>query len=266
MVTKANPTKNPNEDSSGNLPENSPTNSIRVSSESPNKNSLNSKTKIRVLEKAAQQILGECLGFDEARAYYLILTNRENEIEKEFSYSKKYRLLKNLFSAGAVGKIKPHDKDFFSYMPLPPVFLREKQKAHPEIIAYLENVYIDNHRHLIQETAFSQVILNEISGFILFLIRKFMQENASISGASITNTHLKNHLRDKEKISKVTIMPSNFKTRHIGIIDSKIGFEFSKIRNKESYDYIGYIACRLSNTNNKPSYNSYVESIEQAFD
>lgn len=217
----------------------------------------------KFLKKAAQQILGECLGFDEARAYYLLLTNRDNKIEKEFSYSKKYRLLKNLFSAGAVGKIKPHDKDFFSYMPLPPVFLDSKE--HPEIVNYLEGIYVKNHKKLIGNAVFSQVMLKNINRFVLFLLNHFMKENALISGSSITGSYLEKHLRNTEKISNITIKPSNFKTRHVGIIDSKIGFEFSKIKNKQAYDYIGFIACRVKKSNDKQTYNSHVESIEREF-
>jgi len=80
------------------------------------------------IEKAAQQALSEALGFDEARVYYLFLTKKEKDIEKEFSYSKKYRLLKELFKLGAMGKIKPENQDFFSYILLPPSFLYEERR------------------------------------------------------------------------------------------------------------------------------------------
>ena len=70
----------------------------------------------KFLLKAAQQALSECLGYDESRSYYFLLTKQDKELEQEFSYSKRYRILKNLFELGAVGKFKPEDQDFFTYL------------------------------------------------------------------------------------------------------------------------------------------------------
>lgn len=58
------------------------------------------------LVKAAQLELADILGYDEARAYYLLLKKQETQLESEFSYSKKYRIMKSLFEAGAVAKFK----------------------------------------------------------------------------------------------------------------------------------------------------------------
>jgi hypothetical protein len=212
-----------------------------------------------LLEKAAQQILGESLGFDEGRAYYLILLKKDKDIEKEFSYSKKYRLLKNLFDSGAIGKIKPHDKDFFSYIPLPPSFLDAK-KVPNSIVLFLEGLYIENHKSLLQSTKFSQIILKDLRGFVLFLLKHIMNNEANILGTEITPEHLKSYLEDKEKINSITINSSGFENRHLGIIDNAIGFEFLRIRGRKSYDYIGYITSKKPKENN-----SYLEGIEKEF-
>ena len=227
------------------------------------KNNTKNPNQNNLLEKAAQQILGECLGFDEGRAYYLILLKRDKDLEKEFSYSKKYRLLKNLFDSGAIGKIKQEDREFFSYIPLPPSFLHEKN--HPQsIILFLEELYLEHHRSLLQDTAFSQIILRDVRGFILFLLKHIMKENASILGAGITPSQLSTHIQDKEKIQKITLKPSILKKRHLGIIDNSLGFEFLKIRNKDSYDYIGYIAGKINQKDSKAS-NSYMDGIKAEF-
>jgi hypothetical protein len=66
--------------------------------------------------KAAQQALSEFLGYDEGIVYYSLLTNHSKEIESQFSYSKRYRVMKSLFESGAMAKLKPKNKDSFLYV------------------------------------------------------------------------------------------------------------------------------------------------------
>ena len=87
----------------------------------------------QLLVKAAKQALCETLGFDEGLVYFLLLMKKEEEIEKEFSYSKKYRIFKALFDLGALGKIRSEEKDYFTYILLPPCFLYTEDVEH-EII------------------------------------------------------------------------------------------------------------------------------------
>jgi hypothetical protein len=61
----------------------------------------------------------------------------KKEIEKEFSYSKKYRLMKSLFDHGAVAKFKPEEKDVLNYFLIPPSFL-SIDDIDPDIVNYLE--------------------------------------------------------------------------------------------------------------------------------
>lgn len=187
-----------------------------------------------IMHKAAQHTLCEELGFDEGRAYYLILTRREKELSKDYSHSKKYRLLKNLFKMEALGKIKTEEQDFFSYILLPPTFLRYK-KADKEIIKFLEEIYLNNFGDFLSRK-FTQLILKDEKGLVVFVLKYLMKDNARISGTQISSSLIgKNY-------GKIEIKSPNQERRKIGIIDGNFAFEFSSIRNKDSYDYIGYIA------------------------
>ena len=118
----------------------------------------------KLIEAAARQVLSETLGFEGGLIYYLLLTGQEREIEKEFSYSKKYRLMKLLFDKGALGKIKPENKDLFNYFILPPSFVPEG-----EVRDYLKELYIKN-ESLIYKQSFFQVIMKmNVEEFVEFL-------------------------------------------------------------------------------------------------
>ena len=137
-----------------------------------------------LIKKASQQALCEALGFDEGRAYYLILTNKNKDLEKEFSYSKKYRLLKSLFESAAIGKLKTEDKDFFGYVLLPPTFLYS-DSVDSEIIAFLEDIYLKNHLNVLLN-GFCQVILRNEKWLALFLVNYLMKDNAKLLGIDLT--------------------------------------------------------------------------------
>ncbi len=188
-----------------------------------------------LIEKASQQILCEELGFDEGKLYYWILTKKEKNIKKEFSYSKKYRILKNLFQKGAVGKLKDNKKDFFTYVPLPPTFLFIKD-ANKEVISFLEKVYLKNHKKFLEKD-FIQIILKNEKSLILFMLKYFMNENAKIEGINFKE------IPKKDKIQ--LIERKDNKKR--GIIDKKLEFELIPIKNHVGFDYIGYISNKTSN-------------------
>ncbi|OGJ21215.1 hypothetical protein A3K73_06230 [Candidatus Pacearchaeota archaeon RBG_13_36_9] len=203
-----------------------------------------------LLKKAAQQALAEVLGYDEARAYYLILTRQEKELESEFSYSKKYRLLKNLFELGAVGKIKPGQQDFFNYFLLPPSFLYF-ERVDLEIIEVLEKSYLDNFREIF-EKEFSQIILKDEKIILLFILKYFMKEGAKLDVGEMDLKSLGNESK------KVRIIKNEGESRRkMGIIDQSRAFEFTNITSMESYEYLGYIAKNVKNC--KKDYVSAVE-------
>ena len=186
--------------------------------------------------KAAEQVLCEALGYDEARAYCLLLNKRDGELGKEFSYSKRYRLLKSLFELGAVGKIKPEEKDFFSYFLLPPSFLYFGT-VDEEIINYLEKIYLDNFRNFFEQD-FSQIILKNEKPLILFFLKYFMKESAKIFMDEIKFDSILG--KDSDKV--IFIRNHKETRRKIGVIDSNFAFEFTDILNKNGCDFIGYIA------------------------
>jgi len=198
-----------------------------------------------LLDRAAQQALSEVLGFDEARVYYLILKKKENELEKEFSYSKRYRLLKSLFELGAVGKAKPEEQDFFSYILLPPSFLYSSTDL--EIISFLEKLYLENHFGILNKR-FSQIILKDEKILLIFLLKYFMEEKAEIA---IDELRLDFLGKKKEKIK---IMRRKDR-RKIGIIDRKLAFEFVSMFNSD--ENIGYLST------NKEDNKEYVSMIEK---
>ncbi len=122
-----------------------------------------------LIEQASKQILSEFLGFEEGLVYYLLLTKKESLISKEFSYSKRYRLLKKLYEEGAVGKLKPENQDFFNYFLLPPTFLYSKE-IDLKIIDFLEQIYLKNHSKIL-DTNVSQIILKDEIPLLYFLLK-----------------------------------------------------------------------------------------------
>lgn len=199
-----------------------------------------------LLDKASQQALSEVLGYDEARIYYLILNKRKQELEKEFSYSKRYRLMKSLFEIGAVGKVKPESQDFFSYILLPPSFLYLK-KIDMKIIECLEKIYLENHFEALNKR-FSQIILKDEKILLIFLLKYFMKEQAHLA---IDEFKLDFLGKKKDKI-KITRRKDR---RKIGVIDNKLAFEFVSMFN--SNENIGYLST------NKEDNKEYVSIIEQ---
>ena len=204
------------------------------------------RMKDKYLEKAAQQVLSEVLGFDEAKMYYLLLNKKDEEIEKEFSYSKKYRLMKSLFELGAMAKIKQEDKDFFSYILLPPTFLY-KEKADKEIIEYLEKIYLENYSEIFNQN-FSQLILKDEKVLLIFLLKYFMKDEAKLVIDELDKEYL------GKMSSKITIKRED-NGRRTGIIDRNLAFEFVSMRNEKNFEYIGYIARR-----------DYIEKVEKEID
>lgn len=194
-----------------------------------------------LLLKAAQQALSDVLGYDEAKVYSFLLLKNDAELEKEFSYSKRYRILKSLFDCGAVGKFKQKDKDFFSYILLPPSFLyfNEECESDKEIVEFLESLYLENHSSLLEQE-FSQIMIKDERPLLVFLLKYFMKDSAKML---MQELNLKEILG--EKIRKVTMMKSRDEFKRSGIIDQKLSFEFVKVPNRQEQEYIGYITHEI---------------------
>ncbi len=211
---------------------------------------MEKETNSFLIEKASQQLLCEKLGYDEGRVYYLILTKNEKDLNAEFSYSKRYRLFRSLFSLGYMGKIKPEGQDYFNYILLPPPFF-ESGKEGREIAAFLERLYLENHFDQFSRK-FSQLILRDDRNLINFLLRCKMKDSAKL----IINNFNLDFLGERRK--NVSMIRRDYSHRRLGLIDKNIGFEFMKVRNSEGHDYIGYLAYYI-----KRETNDFISSIEE---
>lgn len=131
-----------------------------------------------LIEMASKQVLSEVLGFDEGRVYFFLLINNSKAIDKEYSHSKKYRILRHLFKRGAIGKIKPENKDFFSYILLPPFFLEDKRIS-IEVVKFLENKYTENYSDNLKKNFFQISMKSNIKSFTDFL-KKIYEDQSEI--------------------------------------------------------------------------------------
>jgi len=202
-----------------------------------------------LLQKAAQQALSESLGHEESCVYYSYLIKNQEKLKKEYSYSKRYRMLKNLFNLGAVAKLKTEDRDIFSYLLLPPSFLYFSKNVEEKIIKYLEEIYLKNYSDILT-LSFSQLVLRDERSLIIFLLKYFMQDSAHLSIEKI------NYKKLGLNSSKIQTKSSN-KEKKMGTIDNSFAFEFSRVRNKEAYDYVGYLSNKKGSS--QPDYVFLVE-------
>ena len=206
----------------------------------------------QLLEKASQHALSETLGYDEGKAYYYLLTKQEKKLEIEYSYSKRYRLLKNLYIKGVVGKQKSEDRDLFYYFILPPSFLYFCN-TNTSSILWLESLYEKYHSQLFKKE-YLQMTAKDLNGFILYLLRHGMKKNASIQ---MDNTKISNMLgKDITNIS--FIEPPKYTRRVMGIIDKNIVFDFSRVTSRKEPYYVGF----LSYSENS----DYFKSVKAALD
>ena len=186
-----------------------------------------------IFGKACEQVLCQALGYDEGRAYYFLLTKNDVKLNQEFSYSKRYRLMKNLFELSAVGKIKNVGKDIFSYFVLPPSFLYF-QDADLKIIEHLEGVYMGNFlEHF--EHDFCQFRFKNEKVFVIFLLKYFMKDSARLLMDNFDLDFLGERKKD------VLILNIRDSKRKIGIIDKKFVFEFVAFLNVEDYELVGHL-------------------------
>lgn len=201
------------------------------------RNSLPKPIKISIspfLESAAKERLYETLGFDEGRVYYKYLIGDSGKLNKEFSYSKRYRILKELFKKGAIAKYRTPSKETFTYLVLPPAFLI-KNNTHDEVLEFLEALYYKEFNK--QWKGFMEFAIVKENWLVSSILKNFTEHKAEV----ITTTDLKEYL-SKEMGSKLIIRGNNSTKNTIGLIDNKIFFEFTKPFDDFSEESSGYIA------------------------
>jgi len=190
----------------------------------------------KFIEIAAEQVLCNVLGYDEGRVYLHMIMKKDAKIEEELSYSKCYRMKKNLFNYGAVGKIK-NGKDYFYYIPLPPTFLYYLGEVDKKIIEHLEEIYLKNHKEIFMYN-FAQLLLKDSKSFISFMVRTLIKNEARLMLDSKYYEKLLS--AELDKIKKLNIDEGFTKT--MGIIDDEICFEFMNLNEESTKDLIGYIS------------------------
>jgi hypothetical protein len=193
-----------------------------------------------IFAKACEQALCQSLGYDEGRTYYLILNKEEVLLKQDYSYSKRYRIMRSLFDLGVVGKLKNSKKDIFNYFLLPPVFLYS-EKIDLEIIEYLEGVYLKNHADLFKNE-FSQIVLKNEKNLLIFLLKYFMNHNARLVIDDLGSIDI---IGAKE--NDIVIKKSCNCKRRMGIIDNEFVFEFVDVMNERGYESIGFLANNVQN-------------------
>ncbi len=139
-----------------------------------------------IIKTATKQVIIEELGYDKGRMYFFLLTKENKSIEDDFSYSKKYRLFREMYKDGLIGKIKPEGKDFYKYFLLPQIFGEDE-----EIKEFQKRNYFKN-ESLIYEGGFFQIIMKmNVEDFV-----KFMKESGIKDGEKLDISFSKVRTKD----------------------------------------------------------------------
>ena len=188
-----------------------------------------------MLDSAAKENLYNVLGFEEGNFYFSYITGNKDIANNGVSYSKKYRLLKELFEIGAVAKCKLTSKDSFSYFFLPPSCIINNGCGE-KIMNYLENIYLKNFFN--QWKGFIELTVKNENSLIGFIINKFTEKIAEINvNNEIIDKIINEDVKKVIKIKEQTLTKNN-----TGQIDNKIYFEFMKPFDDFSKETVGYIA------------------------
>ncbi len=188
-----------------------------------------------MLESAAKERLYGTLGFDEGKLYFAYLNGVSESIEKEFSYSKRYRVLRELYKQGAVAKCRAQDKENFTYYILPPAcILRQNNKD--KVIQFLEELYYAQFSE--QWKGFLEITVSKEEPLIVALLKKFTEKTAEI----IADRLLKERMRSESMHEGIIIKESYASKKNAGRIDNKIFFEFTKPFDDFSEESSGYVA------------------------
>ena len=188
-----------------------------------------------MLESAAKERLYNALGFDEGKMYFAYLMGISESIEKEFSYSKKYRVLKELYKQGAVAKCKTQNKENFSYFVLPPSCIL-KYENKDKVSQFLEDLYYQEFDW--QWKGFLEITVSKDEPLIIALLKQFTEKTSEV----ITDRNFKEQMHNELSHEGITIKESYKSKKKAGRIDNKIFFEFTKPFDDFSEESSGYIA------------------------
>jgi len=188
-----------------------------------------------MLESAAKERIYDSLGFDEGKMYFAYLKGISESVEKEFSHSKKYRVLRELYKQGAVAKCRSQDKENFTYLILPPTCII-KQDSKDKVIQFLEELYYRNFSY--QWKGFLEVTVSKDDQLIVSLLKQFVENTAEI----IADRNLKEQVRSELAHEGIIIKEAYASKKKAGRIDNKIFFEFTKPFDDFSEESSGYIA------------------------
>lgn len=188
-----------------------------------------------LLESSAKERLYDALGFDEGKMYFAYLSGVQETIEKEFSYSKKYRVLRELYKKGAVAKCRAQDKENFTYIILPPAcILRQNNKD--KVIQLLEELYYQNFAW--QWKGFLEITVSKEEPLIVALLKKFTEKTAEIIAGRVLREQVHSGLVHEG----IVVKESYTSKKNAGRIDNKIFFEFTKPFDDFSEESLGYVA------------------------
>ena len=188
-----------------------------------------------MLESAAKERLYDSLGFDEGKMYFAYLNGKLELVKKDFSYSKKYRVLRELYKQGAVAKCRSQDKENFTYLILPPTCIL-KQNNKDKITQFLEELYYQNFSF--QWKGFLEIIVSKDDQLIVSLLKQFIENTAEI----IADRNLKERVHSALAHEGIIIKEAYASKKKAGRIDNKIFFEFTKPFDDFSEESSGYIA------------------------
>ncbi|MEM4182063.1 MAG: hypothetical protein QXX68_02850 [Candidatus Pacearchaeota archaeon] len=206
-----------------------------------NENLLQSKEEkkgINITEKILFYFLKEDFEKDEIKIYSSLLTENYELIEKEFSRSRRYRLMRRLFDRGALIKIKSIDDENFKYLGLPPTFLYINDERIKKNIKKIEKIFLKKIN--LEELKFVNINAKNEKPFLLLLLNNLVNNNASLVLPRDYEFPFK-LIEKKNLISYKKETENYFK----GVIDEKILFEFFEIPTdlngeRELYGYIKF--------------------------
>jgi hypothetical protein len=189
---------------------------------------------MQLLQSASKQALCEVLGYDEGSLYYLLLDKDSQGIERNFSYSKRYRIMRKLYEIGVMIKVNNSQNESYSYTVMPPLFLRGKKVAQ-EIISYLEGLYRKNFLSTFQR-GIKKFICKNDNLFINYLIKYIMNEKIEMN----VDERFKFKLH-RNNNKNITINHKEGIARSFGVIDGVTIFNISRVEFGNDQECYGYI-------------------------
>ncbi|MEM4330849.1 MAG: hypothetical protein QW273_02475 [Candidatus Pacearchaeota archaeon] len=189
-----------------------------------------------IIEKILFYFLKEGFENDEIKLYFSLLTENYELLEKEFSRSRKYRVMKRLFDRGVLIKIKWIDDENFKYFALPPTFLYIDDEGIKKNIKKIEKIFLKKIN--LEEFKFVNINVKNEKPFLILLLNNLVNNNASL-------VLPRDYKFPFELIEKKNLISYKKETENYfkGIIDEKIFFEFFEIPTdlngeREFYGYI----------------------------